>query len=193
MNLLSLHLRPTHCNRWPQLVVDFNDQNLTSKIIESEQVIDLEFNGVNDNNTITIGIDNKSFGDNGIWDTEVDQNNNVVNDLTLELVDVKINDVSVLDVLLKNRYQVRQQPGQDHLPSEIDNDNIIRFNGYFLFKYSEPLMNSIINQKWKQDIEHDKSYFSNYTTLFHYEEDFKLIEEITEILNEAEKLNSKRS
>lgn len=193
MNFLSLHLRPTYCNKWPTLIVDINNQNLMSKIINNEQVVDLEFNSVDGCNTISIGLDNKSFGINGIWDTEVDQHNTVLNDLTLELVDVKINDVSVLDILLKNKYQIQQQSGQDHLPNEIDNDNIMRFNGHFLFKYEEPLLNSIINQKWKQDVSNDKSYFSNYTTLFHYEEDLKLIKEIYKLIDEAEKFNSKRS
>ena len=49
--------------------------------------------------------------------------------------------------------------------------------------FSLPLYNNLTNQKFKRQIDHDKSYFSNYTKVFHYDEEQKIISELESILN----------
>lgn len=186
---LSLTVTPTYCNHWPELTISFNDIVEFQHVIDKSMQLNLSFEE-QDFNRLTIGLSNKSFGENGMWDTAVNESGDIVNDLTLTIDEALINDVSIIELLIKNQYTVNKSPSQSNLDDIIYSNGTMYFNGYFTFEYTQPVLNSIINQKFKQPVNNEKSYFSNYTELFHYEKDLKLIEEITEILNEAKKLSS---
>lgn len=190
LDILCLDVTPSWCNRWPNLFINFNNQKIFSAEIDLAQQIIIDLDSQN-SNCLQIGIDNKSFGTNNQWDTQL-ENDTIVQDLFLEISSCKINDVEINELLKSNLYTVFRQSGQDHLPEKIYSE-VCNFNGYFQFDYTSPVLNSITNQKFKLPIDENKSYFSNYTTLFHYDDDLILLDKIDRILKEIEELNSKRS
>ena len=70
----------------------------------------------------------------------------------------------------------------------------MNYNGYFTFSFDLPLYNSLINQKYKKPLDEKISYFSNYSKVFHYDEEKEVINSIYNILKEVdEKFSDKRS
>ena len=56
------------------------------------------------------------------------------------------------------------------------------------------LINSLINKKYKVPLSDEFSYFSNYTKVFHYDDERKVINSIKDTLKEIdEKFSDKRS
>lgn len=188
-SILEIKVKSSYCNRWPRLTVTFNDNDIFSKdIVEKENIV-LKLNHQN-KNTLNIGLSNKSFGTNNVWDTQTDQDGNIIADLNLILEDVLIDDISIIDILLKNMYFVDNTSGQPIQNEKIFCNGTINFNGFYTFEYSLPLLNSIINQKFKIPMDSSISYFSNHTKTFHYEDDLRIIQEIENILYETKKLSS---
>lgn len=190
MDILDLTITPSWCNRWPNFFITFNDKVVFNNEIQRPQKISIELDS-KEQNCLQMGINNKSFGTNNQWDTQV-ENDQIVQDLFVRIDSCKINDVDINDLIQRNQYTVYRQSGQDHMPEKIYSE-VCNFNGYFEFEYEAPVLNSITNQKFKLPKDENKSYFSNYTMLFHYDEDLVLLDELDRILEEIEKLDSKRS
>ena len=184
--MASINIKTTSnfCNRWPELSVTCDDVELFRDTVQEQLEITLQIPEI-DSHTVKIGMFNKHFGEDNIWDTEMDDAGNILNDLVMSITDVCVNDISIKNLLQKNLFTVHKSSGQDFLDDKIYSDGCFNFNGYFEFRYSTPIINSIINQKFKTEVEHDKSYFSNYTKVFHYEDETRLIKEIYEIVDEV--------
>lgn len=182
---LSLEIIGTECNGWPNLIVEFNKKVIYNHTIEGMKTIEIQLRDVKDNeNKLVIGMTNKRFGKNHIWDT-VTKDNKIIQDKTVKINKCMLNDVDVTDVLKNNLFRVNlvdKQPS--YYPTKIYTDGIMNYNGYFFINFDMPLFNSIINQKYKQEKNTKLSYFSNYTLKFHYENELKLIENIEKKLKE---------
>lgn len=185
---LSVTVVPTYCNHWPTFQVEHNSTMLVNHTVDKETTIEFDLEE-EDANILRFGMAGKQFGPE-TWDTHVDEHGNVTADLTLTITDVRIDEVPILDLLVKNQYYVTRQPGQDHMPELIYSGGEMNFNGNFNVTLHKPVLNDITNQKFKEPINTDKSYFSNYTTLFHYDKDLEVIKEIQDILDEIQELNS---
>ena len=61
--------------------------------------------------------------------------------------------------------------------------NTISFNGLYTLIFDQPVYDWLINNKFKKPVDDTIQYFSNFTTLFHYDNDKILIDEINEIIN----------
>jgi hypothetical protein len=191
---IDIEVIGTHCNTWPTLVLEINNDKVYCDTVKSRQKISVEYKSLKQQgNKLVIGMTNKSFGGNGVWDT-VSKNNVVIEDKTIELLSLKLDDVDCKD-LFKNRFYVKRTDKQpSYFPDVIESIGVMNYNGYFSFDFDLPLYGSIINKKFKQDTNKDLSYFSNYTKVFHYEEEIKVINEINAILKEVdEKFSDKRS
>jgi hypothetical protein len=187
METLEIDLLPNWCNQWPELLIRFNDTVIFQNLIKEKQTVKLSLHSKNQNNTLNIGLNNKRFGENGIYDTVLNEDNNIVNDLFLEIVDVKIDSISIKQALINKNYQTKQ----DDTTSEIYSDGQMFYNGYFLFTYNLPVINSIIEHKYKiSNSKKTKTHYSDTDNVFNYEQDLKLIQEIEEILNETKKFDS---
>lgn len=189
MNSIILKLRPAYCNRWPELTVSHNNKIIFKNIIDCAQQVSIEYTEEN-NNIITVGMSNKHFGEDNIWDTKTDEKGNILEDLTLTLEDALICDISIKEIFLKNMYLISKSSGPELLDDKVYSNGTMNFNGYFKFEYRLPLISSIINQKFKLPADHEKSYYSNYTTLFEYDQEIELIQDIERLLDEIKKLNS---
>ena len=188
---LNLKLDATDCNGWPNLIIEFNNKKILEKIIEKESTLEVELDNVlESNNQLIIGMNNKSFGRKGVWDTKT-ENNKIIKDKTLTITSCKLNDVETKDLLIKNKFRVRLVDNQpEYYPTIIPSQGIMNYNGYFFINFSLPLYNNLTNQKFKRQIDHDKSYFSNYTKVFHYDEERKIISELESILNNINEKSS---
>jgi len=191
---IDIELVATYCNTWPTLVLEINNDKVFYDTVKNRQNISLEYKDLKQQgNRLVIGMTNKSFGGSGIWDT-VSKNNVIVEDKTIEIVNLKLDDVDCKD-LFRNRFYVRRTDKQpSYFPDVVESTGVMNYNGYFAFDFDLPLYNSIINKKYKQDANKDISYFSNYTKVFHYEDEIKVINEINNILKEVdEKFSHQRT
>lgn len=185
---LEVTVVPTYCNHWPTFQVSHNSTMLFDQEVDKETTLEFDVSEEPEN-ILRFAMSGKQFGPT-TWDTHVDENGNVTADLTLTITDVRVDEVPVLDLLIKNQYYVIRQSGQDHIDELIYSEGIMNFNGDFRIILHTPVLNDITNQKFKQDLDADKSYFSNYTTVFHYDRDEQIIDEIYDILNDIKELNS---
>lgn len=90
---LSLDLVGTFCNSWPHLKIYINDSLLFDNCIIDCQTVDLSIPDSPTYNVAMQGI-KKQFGENNVWDTRV-ENDIIVADKTLEIVDLRINNISM--------------------------------------------------------------------------------------------------
>jgi hypothetical protein len=191
---LDLKINGTFCNSWPSLVVEFNNKKILHKEIQDKEKLTLYLEDANVNdNLLVLGMDNKSFGDRGVWDTK-SVDNVIQQDKTLIVESVKLDHVECKD-LFDSKFYVRRSGKQpSYFPDVVHSIDTMNYNGYFKFNFSLPLYNNLINRKYKQEITEDKSYFSNYTKTFHYDGEEKLTNEIKIMLKEIdEKFSDKRS
>ena len=191
---LDLKINGTFCNSWPRLVVEFNNKKIFHKEIQNEEQLTLHLDDANINdNLLVLGMDNKSFGTGGLWDTKA-VDNVIKQDKTITVESVKLDEVECKE-LFKNKFYVKRSGKQpSYFPDVVNAIDTMNYNGYFKLNFSLPLYNDLINQKHKKEIDQNKSYFSNYTKTFHYEGEKKIINEITGLLKEIdEKFSDKRS
>jgi len=191
---IKIKVKGTFCNTWPNLVVECNKQILFNGLIENTQTIDIEFTKlIPTGNIFYLGMDNKSFGKNNIWDTRI-VNNQIVEDKTIKVLSVELDGVECVE-LFNNRFHVKVSDKQpSYFPDTVPTDNVMNYNGYFYFNFDLPLYNSLINRKFKKESSDDISYFSNYSKVFHYDDQIKAINDIKKQLKEVdEKFSDKRS
>ncbi len=172
------------CNTWPGFYVAIDRQQIYNGFIRTRQSIKLEVESPSPEFIFSIGMEDKKFGQENIWDTKVDKFNKIIEDKKIEIHDIKFNDVSILDILRKNPYQIKftDQQKKEEVPNPLYLDNEICYNGAWRCDVSLPIYNWIIVKKFKQDIQPGISEFSDYSKLFHYSKEEKIIKEIKELL-----------
>jgi hypothetical protein len=189
---INVELVGTFCNSWPNLIIEINKNKIYDAVIEGEQNIDIEYNDadlLHEGNTFVIGMNNKKFGENNQWDTK-SQNNEIVEDKTIQIKSTKLNGVDCM-MLFNNKLYVKpvgKQPS--YFPDVVESIGTINYNGYFTFGFDMPLYNSLINKKYKRTMDQDVSYFSNYTKVFHYDEEIEIINSIKGILDKVDEKSS---
>ena len=191
---IEIQTEATFCNTWPNLIIEINKQEIYSQQIEESKTIRLEFNDLLDErNRFVIGMNNKSFGKRGVWDTKT-KDNEILQDKTLTIKSIKLDDVECMP-LMNNTFHVQRADKQpSYFPDKIESTGVMNYNGYFTFSFDLPLYNSLINQKYKKPLDEKLSYFSNYSKVFHYDEEKEVINSIYDILKEVdEKFSDKRS
>ena len=138
-------------------------------------------------------MDNKRFGENNKWDTKI-ADNKIVADKTIKLLSVELDGVDCVDLFTEKFHVKRSDRQPSYFPDIVQSNNVMNYNGYFYLNFDLPLYNSLINKKFKKQVSDDISYFSNYSKVFHYDEEIKIINSIKNILNEIdEKFSNKRS
>jgi len=117
-----------------------------------------------------------------------------VEDKTIEVLSVMLDGVEC-KMLFKNEFYVwRVEKQPTYFPDKVKSNGMMNYNGYFTFNFDLPLYNSLINKKYKVPFSDEFSYFSNYTKVFHYDEEKEIINSIKNILDEIdEKFSDKRS
>lgn len=192
---IDIEVHGTFCNSWPNMIVEINNKIVYNDAIDATKKITLHHDDLLDqNNSLIIGMNNKSFGQNRIWDTKT-KNNIIQQDKTLRVLSLKLNGVECKKLFNNKFYVKRAHKQPSYFPDVIDSVDTMNYNGYFRFSFDMPLYNSLINKKFKKDIgSTSASYFSNYTKVFHYEDEQRIINNIYRTLNKIdEKFSNKRS
>lgn len=191
---INVELVGTFCNSWPNLIIEINKNKIYDAVIEGEQHIQIDYEDTDllgEGNTFVIGMNNKRFGNNNQWDTK-SKNNKIVEDKTIQVKSVKLDGVECM-MLFNNKFFVKtvgQQPS--YFPDVVESIGTMNYNGYFTFSFDMPLYKSLINKKYKREMNKDLSYFSNYTKVFHYDEEIEIINSIKEILHKVDEKSSNK-
>ena len=191
---IDIEVVGTFCNNWPNLIVEINNKKIYDSTVKNKETITLEFEDlITQGNKFVIGMVNKRFGKNSVWDTK-SKNNKIIEDQTITIVSLKLNDVECKQ-LFSNKFYVKRTDRQpSYFPDVVESVDTMNYNGYFTFGFDLPLHNSLINNKFKIPVDQDKSYFSNYTKVFHYDEEISIINSIKEKLKAVnEKSSNQRS
>ena len=179
MITLHLNVTPTHCNEWPVIQIFHNNKTVYREKITKTQDLKFFLEPAPDNK-IEIGMCDKRFGKEDIWDTE-SQDGKIAKDRTLTINTCTLDKIDVMDILTRNKFQVQIVDKQPiYHPTVVESVGTMWYNGTFFMHYKLPLLNDLTNQKWKKEQDHNISYFSNHTMMFHYEEEIKILKEIEE-------------
>lgn len=191
---IDLQVEATFCNEWPILVVEVNGAVIYRKQIEGKTTVTLQHTDLKPSgNRFIVGMEGKRFGRNGVWDTK-SRDNKIVQDKTINVVSVKLDDVECKSLFDHKFFVQRVDKQPSYFPDVVESIGMMNYNGYFTFDFDTPLYNSLINKKFKKPMDSDLSYYSNYTKVFHYEEETEVINSIYDILKEIdEKFSGKRS
>jgi len=187
MITLDLNVTPEHCNEWPIIQIFHNNKTICREKITKTQDLKFFLEPASDTNKIEIGMCDKKFGKENIWDTK-SHDGKILKDRTLTVNTCSLDNISIMDILTRNKFQVQIVDKQPvYHPTAVDSMGTMWYNGTFFINYQLPLLNNLTNQKWKKQQDRTISVFSNHTMMFHYEEEIKLLKEIEEQIAKIEK------
>lgn len=173
---MQLHMELTgfYCNSWPILTIKQNNTVVFEQPIINTYTLELTM----DNKPFTFGMENKSFGNNNIWDTNVDENGNITADKYVVINQLSINDVNFEHQLLKIPYH-----SIEHGDTTV-HDQAIRFNGYWEIDINGNPYNWIIDlNNTRTNEQRTTSYFSDYESHGNYSAHQQVIDKIQSTMN----------
>jgi hypothetical protein len=136
-----LNLTGSKCNEYPRLSVLHNQQVVYSGLIEESIEVELDIE-LQKHNQITLeGID-KSQGDNGKWDTQLDEDGQIIADKWLSINNIWIDNINMGPEWIKSLTLVNSTGTQQFLTRTWWN------NGSISFSIQQPLLDWIIQEKF---------------------------------------------
>ena len=170
---LYLKLRGEKGHSYPKLTLKQNEKVLEFEIVDNKE-IDLDL----DNANFTLGMYDKLFGKNQIWDTIIDSENNIVADKVIYIDRFEIDGVDIVHLFPKLTYE-----SVEHGYMTI-HDACIRFNGDWKFPIEDNPYDWIIDMNNQQTNEYrDTSYFSDYTIVGNYSDHYRYMNKIRKLLD----------
>lgn len=174
---LCADIQGSFCNSWPTLTIT-QDALVIELLIENSQQIQIELQ----NKPFSLGMSAKSFGNNNVWDTKTDLDNKIIEDKSISINSLKIDDVEIVHHLNKLDYN-----SIEHGPLRVD-DCTIRFNGQWSINTGKNPYNWIIDtvntHTNSNDNRKNLSYFSSYNIVGDYSEHYQAIFEIRELIKQ---------
>ena len=167
------------CNEWPHVEIVGNNNIYYTGKVEETQVIRFSI-PEQTNNQVVMRHMNKRFGINGIWDVEVNKNNEILSDRAVKLLDFKLNDISIKSWVF-DTCKFLTTDGE-----QIQTD-YFGHNGIITVNFDCPIYEWIICNCVKPRAVQDPSKFIINTTLdnlFHYTNDLEELDEIERILEQ---------
>ena len=170
---LEMEIEGFYCNSWPKFTIKQNNKIIYEEFVINSQKVDMQI----EDKPFTIGMKNKSFGANDVWDTCLDDNGNITADKYIVLKNISLNDVNFEHYLHKLPYNSVEQGTTTTF------DQTIRFNGYWQIDTNDNPYNWIIDlANTTGDETRTISYFSDYESRNYYDDHKELMDEIKEIL-----------
>jgi hypothetical protein len=166
------------CNEWPYIEIVGNNHIYFTGKVEGLQVIQFSI-PERSTNQVIIRHMNKRFGANGIWDSEVN-NNELIKDRAVELLDFEINSVSIKSWIFNTCKFVT-------IDGEQLRADYFGYNGSATINFDSPVYEWIICNCIRSTAVIDSSKFVINTTLdnlFNYTNDIKELDEIERILEQ---------
>ena len=171
---LGMEIQGFYCNSWPKFTIKQNNKTIYEEFIVNSHVIDMQI----ENKSFTIGMENKSFGKDNVWDTIVDNNGTISADKYLRIKNISLDDVNFENNLHKLSY-LSKEHGETY-----SHDQAIRFNGHWQIDVDNNPYDWIIDLNNRSDSNErtSVSYFSDYESHSNYDDHHKIIAEIREII-----------
>lgn len=168
---LKLDLVGTCVNTCPILTIKQGDKRY-DYTVEGATVLDITL----DDDSFSLGMYNKSFGQNRVWDTKIDEDDNVVEDKYIQINRFEIDEVDISDLFIWMTYSSIEQGDQ------VLHDGVIRFNGCWYFDMSDGIpYNWIIETRQPPPTERETvNYFSDFTVRDKHEQ-YIMIEKIRDL------------
>lgn len=155
---LELELAATECNGWPAITIEFNGRVIYDNIIVNQKTLNFFLECQPSNQLIISGI-NKSQGEYGIWDTQVDQSGVLIKDKSLTIKSIKFNQISMGELWIKNLDFINL----DQSRSTNFSQGFFK-NGSIPIDFKFPIIDWIIIEKFiRQDKLNDKFNYSALT------------------------------
>ena len=193
---VTIQLQGYFCNHWPYVKILVNDQVMADLTVEDLQTVEFTVN-CDKINILCFQHYGKSFGENGIYDTSGNE------DCKFQILDIKFDRVSIGEKirsqLVFNNHWSQFQLNSNSTEfiqqfSHIENsDGWMTFNGEIGLEFDTPIYDWLIIKKFKVPLDQGKSFHSNYTTRWHYEENIETLNEIRKLMKLNENSNSSNS
>jgi len=138
---IQLNLTGYYCNDWPNIKIYLNNQVLYDGSVIDQKNLYFENLDFNENNVLSIEHYGKRFGENNIWDTEVDKNNKIIKDRYFIINDILINNISLREIWHHGFFSNNQ--------SIEDHTNELFFFFFFLYtlNFENPFYDWLIDKK----------------------------------------------
>lgn len=183
---IVINLQGTFCNNWPCGQVDINGNTVFNGQIKDEQLIEFCLS-CQDHGSIVITHYDKQNGDNGIWDTKIDEDGNILEDRAIIIKDIVINDVSIVEYI--QQWPLIDDAGKSHTTTYIG------FNGTMTIPFRCPVYDWIIDNLLAHKIyesQRDKVIDnSSGLNMFSYAEDIKELREFQDLISKYAHLFAK--
>ena len=101
---LQMKLCGFYCNSWPRLTVKQDNKTIYEKVITNQHSLELDL----ENKPFSIGMKNKRFGLDNVWDTHVDADGNIIADKYIKIKRISLDDVEFEKNLHKLSYQSKE-------------------------------------------------------------------------------------
>jgi hypothetical protein len=137
----QLSLTGSKCNEYPCLTVLHNQQVVYSGIIQENTTLEFDID-LQTNNLITLEGINKSQGENGKWDTQLNEEGQIIADKWLSINNIWIDNISMGPEWIKSLTLVNGTEVQQFF------DRTWWNNGSVNFSIQLPLLDWIIDEKF---------------------------------------------
>jgi len=170
--LVFINLTGRYCNSWPCFRMYHNKQIFYEGEIQGDCIIEEELDYFDlVTNTLVIELYNKSFGEDGVWDTVV-EDGVITQDKNIIVNDIQFDDVSI-GTLLNTTIMFMADGSYESTYSAIN------FNGLYTLFFKQPVYDWMITEKFiKNQQQSDNSSFGSWDNKFSYDEAERLIKEI---------------
>lgn len=178
----------TWCHEWPNFVVNFNDSTYFDGPVQGEITVEIDA-PVLDHNLLRLTHHGKRFGEQGIWDTETQQEH-IMQDRAVRLLGIEIDDVDI------SKYVWRHCPliTADHGAVLTD---YYGFNGTVSIDFASPvyhwMIDHIVRHESRKLLDISQPIETSYDNLFEYDQDELELLELEKLLQQHAHLFGKRS
>lgn len=182
---LEIKLQGTRYRRWPTIRIIFNNQCLYDGKVESELLFEQEV-PLEEHNSLVIEHYGKRFGEQGIWDTQVD-GDKVIQDCAFVIDYLKLGGVDMQEYV--DQFVFHKDNGDEI------HTTYFGYNGRLAIEFPKELYDWVILKflKKKDPTQYNFLLETSHSNLFYYEEDLELIDELMQLLKDNEDLLSKSS
>ena len=137
----KLELFGYKCNEYPQLTIMYNQQTVYSGMIEEKTILEFDLK-LQESTTITLQGINKSQGENGKWDTKLDDNGQIIADKRLTINNIWFDNVGMGQEWIRSLTIINNNGAEQFSSSTWWN------NGSINFSIEYPLLDWIIQEKF---------------------------------------------
>lgn len=174
---IIIEVEGTWCNQWPKLKLSVNDNIYFDGEVAGSKTLHVQ-TALLDTNTLIIQHYDKSFGENGQWDTKA-VNGQITHDRAIKLKSVFFDDVDISKYVANHFHFVTDQGEQ------LQTD-YFGFNGRIEIMFKAPVYDWIINKFIKNNFAPESDFLieTSFDQLFDYSQDQLELDELVKILQE---------